>query len=379
MNRAKHLLASTQRTRSRGFSLIELMVSVAIGMLLVAGAAFVYTQSRNTYAVNDTVARLQEQARYALSLIEPDVQLAGYYGFHNANLPEMFVVRVGAAAPISVVDARQVSAQVAGLPAAVHSCGRNFALDLTANVQGSNNAFVLGPVATAACNPLGGGARPNTDTLTIRRASTITAPANISAQRLQMFVNRFGLSGLSVLYNAAAPDPVLVGARELRDLIVRSYYVSRNSTGRIGFPALRVKRMPHPTALSPAFQDIELLPGVEDLQVQFGIDTGDYDNNGAVDPEADRNADGIPEGNGRVTRYVNSDWVDPGTGATLSTFQIVAVRLWVRIRADQPEQGFVDNRNYVYADVNYTPAGAEQRFRRVLVSKTILLRNARQS
>ena len=74
--------------RQRGLSLIELLVALAIGSVLIVGAVYVYSQSRSTYRVNDTISRLQEDARYVLSVIEPDVQLAGYYGF--SNMPDDF-------------------------------------------------------------------------------------------------------------------------------------------------------------------------------------------------------------------------------------------------------------------------------------------------
>jgi hypothetical protein len=113
------------------------------------------------------------------------------------------------------------------------------------------------------------------------------------------------------------------------------------------------------------------MPGVEDLQVQFGIDSGDYDNDGAVDASVDANGDGVPESDGRATRYVNPDF--PG----LDRLQVVSVRIWLRVRGDQLEPGFVDDRTYRYADVEYTPAGADRAFRRVLLTRTIALRNAR--
>ena len=47
----------------RGLSLIELMVALTIGSLLIIGAVSVYVQSRTTYRINETVARMQENAR----------------------------------------------------------------------------------------------------------------------------------------------------------------------------------------------------------------------------------------------------------------------------------------------------------------------------
>ena len=72
------------RIASAGFSLVELMVALTIGSGAHRRRRLRVSQSRDTYALNESTARLQEEARYALSLIEPDVQLAGYYGFTNA-------------------------------------------------------------------------------------------------------------------------------------------------------------------------------------------------------------------------------------------------------------------------------------------------------
>ena len=66
--------------RARGLSLIELLVAVTIGGLLIFGATKVYVDSRATYEVNETAARLQETARYALSVIEPDIRMSNYWG-----------------------------------------------------------------------------------------------------------------------------------------------------------------------------------------------------------------------------------------------------------------------------------------------------------
>jgi type IV pilus assembly protein PilW len=152
-------------------------------------------------------------------------------------------------------------------------------------------------------------------------------------------------------------------------MVVRTYYVANNSDPSfIGTPSLRVKTLTQGDT-GPEFVDEEVMRGVEDLQVQFGIDTGDYDGNGVIDAGLDEDGNGIPDApNGIATRYVNPNAVPAG-------FQIVSVRLWVMVRAEQEEQGFVDTKTYNYGDrVNVRPA---DKFRRVLFSRTIQLRNAR--
>ncbi|MEZ5499270.1 MAG: PilW family protein [Steroidobacteraceae bacterium] len=362
---------------SRGLSMIELLVALAIGSFLIVGAVIVYSNSRNTFALSERIARLQEQGRYVFSVIEPDVELAGQYGY--SNYPDALrliqganpgVVLAGATAlrqyPIPPAAASPIAAPT--LPASAHSCGTNFAIDVLMPVQGSDNNFALGPGAGAACAPNSGNAAPNTDTLTLRRAAD--APAAAQAGRLQIYTSRLtSRTGQNLFLDGIAPGPIDAD-NEIRDLRVRAYYVDRSSVENPQLPALRVKSL---TSIggNVGFIDDEVMPGIEDLQVQFGIDTGDYDNDGNIDASADRNNDGIPETDGRATRYVDPDF--PG----LERLQVVSVRVWVRVRSADIEPGFVDTQTYRYGNVEYTPAGAEAGFRRVLMSRTITLRNSR--
>ncbi|MBV6417095.1 MAG: hypothetical protein CMLOHMNK_01732 [Steroidobacteraceae bacterium] len=358
--------------RHRGLSLIELLVALAIGSVLIVGAVYVFSRGRSTYAVNESVARLQENARFVLSVLEPDIELAGFYGFTNS--PDTIRFVSGASPGIVYAMASQMRQRpvpdappvaVANLPGGAHDCGTNFAVDLLTPVQGSNEAFLLGPGAGAACAPYGAGAVATADTLTIRRADTrIAAP---EAGRLQIYASRLRSRSTQQLFvDGNAPGPVDAD-NEIHDLVVRAYYLSQDAVDRPGLPSLRVKSL----GGGAQFVEAEVMPGVEDLQVQFGIDTGDYDADGVIDAAADVNGDGIPEADGRATRYVNPDF------AGLDRAQVVSVRIWVRVRADRPEQGFQDNRRYQYADVDYTPSGDDAHFRRVLMSRTISLRNAR--
>ena len=63
-----------------GMSLIELLVSLGISSLIVLGATTVYMRSRTTHEQNEGIARLQETARYYMSIMEPDVRAADYWG-----------------------------------------------------------------------------------------------------------------------------------------------------------------------------------------------------------------------------------------------------------------------------------------------------------
>ena len=85
--------------------------------------------------------------------------------------------------------------------------------------------------------------------------------------------------------------------------------------------------------------------------------------------------------NGLVSRWVdpNSNLMNPPTHPTSAgiSAQVVAIRVWLRIRAEAREVDYVDGKTYNYAGISYTPAGADAGVRRMLVSRTIYLRNAR--
>lgn len=340
-----------------GFSLVELLVALTIGSLLITGAVFVFSQSRSSFTFNEAQARLQEDARYVLSTLEPEIQLAGLYGFTNQPGDFRFT---NAGVDTYVAELRQDDPEFAALPAAAHACGSNWVLDLYMTVQGSENTYDFAP-AGADCAAAGGGAVAGADTLTIRRAATVSSAP--TATRLQLFVSRTAPSNNLIFRANTAPRPVVAGIEEVRNLVVQGYYVSRNSIGLPGVPALRRKSL----VAGPAILDEEIMRGVEDLQVQFGIDLGE-----------DRNGDGVPDDlggdgladlvDGNATRYVDPD--DP----LLNSAQVVSVRVWVRVRAIEPEPGYLNNNRYVYGTTDFT---ANDNIRRVVVSRTILLRNAR--
>ena len=64
----------------RGFSLIELLLALAIGLLLVAGGSQVVISSRATQASQQAAMWLQDDARFALGKMIQDIRQAGMLG-----------------------------------------------------------------------------------------------------------------------------------------------------------------------------------------------------------------------------------------------------------------------------------------------------------
>ena len=71
--------------RSRGFSLVELMVAMALGLVIVGGVVSVLTANKRSYRTNEGLAQLQETARSAYELMARDVRQSGTTGCDNAR------------------------------------------------------------------------------------------------------------------------------------------------------------------------------------------------------------------------------------------------------------------------------------------------------
>lgn len=62
------------------FSLVELLVALAISLLLILGVSWVYIGSKNVYRVEENLARMQESGRLAFEYLSRDIRQAGNFG-----------------------------------------------------------------------------------------------------------------------------------------------------------------------------------------------------------------------------------------------------------------------------------------------------------
>ncbi len=68
------------RARQDGMSLIELMIALVVGLILMAGVISIFIASRQSYGINNAVGQIQENGRFALDFIRTDARMAGYMG-----------------------------------------------------------------------------------------------------------------------------------------------------------------------------------------------------------------------------------------------------------------------------------------------------------
>ena len=160
-----------QLTRKQlGLTLIEMMVALAIGSFLVIGSVQIYTQSRAAFVINESIARVQETAQFAMDTIEADLRMASNWGRTSRGL---------------AIENRSVGgvANPKPLDNVPGDCGEDWVLDLAMPVDGANNAFNL------PCAALGG-VQASSDLITVRRATV--APQPLAPGRVQIQTTRVG-------------------------------------------------------------------------------------------------------------------------------------------------------------------------------------------
>lgn len=70
---------------SRGFSLIELMIAMLLGLMVVGSATAVFLSNKQSYRSNNALSQVQEGTRIAFELIARDLRQAGLTGCGNAG------------------------------------------------------------------------------------------------------------------------------------------------------------------------------------------------------------------------------------------------------------------------------------------------------
>lgn len=61
-----------------GFSVVEIMISLVLGLLVTAGVSQIYLGSKQSYRLNEAQSRLQEDGRFAVEYLARNIRLAGF-------------------------------------------------------------------------------------------------------------------------------------------------------------------------------------------------------------------------------------------------------------------------------------------------------------
>jgi len=89
-----------------GFSLTEMMVAMVIGLIVLAGVSSVMVSNKKSYTAQDSLARLQENARTAMMILSYDLRNVGYMGCNTdrQNWKSVLKTAASGASPVFSID-----------------------------------------------------------------------------------------------------------------------------------------------------------------------------------------------------------------------------------------------------------------------------------
>src|SRR5919201_3711397 len=146
------------RSAAGGFSLVELMISLTIGLLLLTALAAIFSNSSRMQREVTLSAQQIENGRYAIDIMSEDVRHAGFWGYYGGSQT----------APGAMPD-----------PCATDAASLTTALAMP--VQGYNAPIATLPTCLDPANYLAG-----TDILVVRHASSLLAgPLNPTTMYIQ--------------------------------------------------------------------------------------------------------------------------------------------------------------------------------------------------
>lgn len=80
-----NLMRAKRSLLQNGFTLVELMVAMVVGLILMAGVLQIYLSSKQSDRVLTAEARMQENGRFAMHFLVHDLRMAGYMGCASIN------------------------------------------------------------------------------------------------------------------------------------------------------------------------------------------------------------------------------------------------------------------------------------------------------
>lgn len=374
-----------------GFSLVEFMVAIMIGLFLVGGLATFIVSSSSTRNELEKTNRQIENGRYAIEKLSEAIKLAGYYGIGSGIIPAP-----AGAAPANFPDPCSVTPTDLLAALAISIQGYEYkrtdaapsTMPITClpkeNYQPGTDILVIRRAQTTAL-PLGtdgkscpgsGEFKPNE----IYLESTVVPPSTKLVSDVgppipsNYFGNYFivdkGANSSAFILKKGPSNDVCADIRKLK---VEIYYVSpcskpdtdgkckSNSDNGAPIPTLKMMELTY-DASGTRFQEVPLVEGIENLQLDYGVDT---DN------------DRMPDTYGTASQnhlLTVAGWHD-----------VMAVKAYILARNIDPTTGYKDSKKY-YLGVTDTdppsgytvPTAKNDGYKRQVYSATIYLENSRK-
>jgi type IV pilus assembly protein PilW len=348
-----------------GVTLVELMISLLLGLLIALGLATLFSQNKRSFYQNEDLSHMVEDGRYALEELARDIAMSGFYAELSAPTWQVDVNVFGApgcrAANAVTTNPANPGLQVAAGPPVLSWTYALFprSLDPFVAEQGalavSNNATAANAVAAFPCLAGLADLQDGSDVFFSKRVAG--APEDVlTANRVYVARRGPGVGVLALGSTITASIPKAVGDPLENDweFQPKVYYV-RNITQDVTgdgvaetIPTL-CRMVLNP---GPAFGEDCIAQGIERFQVEWGVDT---------------------DGDGDANAYVSTLDAGLNNAAIADPNEVVSARITVLARSVRPDSTYANAKTYTIADMPaYTPN--DSFYRRVL-STTVMVRN----
>ena len=86
--------AYTSSKQTKGYSIVELMIALTLGLMLMAAMLQFIVGTRQTYDLNNGLSHMQENGRLAMDILTRDLQMAGYQSPRHryGEKPDFFLI-----------------------------------------------------------------------------------------------------------------------------------------------------------------------------------------------------------------------------------------------------------------------------------------------
>lgn len=274
---------------AKGFSLVELMIAVVLGLLVAGAALTIFISNRETYRAADSLGRIQENLRTSFELMARDVREAGANPCAN-DIPVANVLNNPAASWWTDFGAGVMGYEsgtvVPGVPTGTGAGQRKAgtdAIELKSGVDSSIRVVVKMPEPSANIEVNSTVGLQNNDIIMIcdfNQASIMQVtqtPAGLKVQHNSGAGNPGNctkhLGYPVVCTNGAGNSPYLYGPNAVIAVYRASqWYVGNN--GRNGSSLYR--RSLRLTGAAPGIAADEIVEGVRDMQIEYLVDGTDY-------------------------------------------------------------------------------------------------------
>lgn len=291
--------STSAAARARGFTLVELMVGLALGLLVLATTAVAFLNVSSSRREMEKMNGQMENGRYATQLLMDDIALAGYWGEFNPN--------------------------VLPAPANIEPCTTD-PVDLKLQLPLHIQAYDYTPTPPSCVSDV----KPNTRIIVVRRAATCAAGSGTgdcaaavggttyiqsalcnTELALPTIAQRYVVS--STLADFTLHKRGCAAGADIRKYVVHIYFVANNNNPSDGIPTLKRAELG-----AGSFSVQPLVEGIDNLQAEYALDS---------------------DGNGTPNSYT----ANPATNELAS---VVGVKLYVLARNTEPTPGYSDAKQY---------------------------------